>query len=132
MNGTLGLKSMLNMDVFSEMIASPRQYSANITANWGLSYSQALSFGAFLLGYQQPFARPYIEKVFADGGGLFTTKSIRRWIFNSTDPLLAIADPASLPSSNIQQNETSEDESYTRFRASTYYTGKNNISQVCH
>jgi hypothetical protein len=69
--------------------------------------------------------------VFNAGGGLITTKSANRWIFNSTDPLLAIADPHSLPSSNLQQNETSPDESYEQFRASTYYTGKNNISQVC-
>jgi hypothetical protein len=64
MNGTMGPKSMLNMAVFADYVPGPPSNGKFTMEYWGITFKQALSVGAYLLGYE-PFALPYIEKVYS-------------------------------------------------------------------
>eukprot|EP01094_Clydonella_sp_ATCC50884_P002256 TRINITY_DN11737_c0_g1_i1.p1 TRINITY_DN11737_c0_g1~~TRINITY_DN11737_c0_g1_i1.p1 ORF type:complete len:836 (+),score=190.65 TRINITY_DN11737_c0_g1_i1:301-2508(+) len=130
--GKRGIAHMTNVPYFlAAFVYGSKTGNWSIVEDvWGLPADQAKQweeYQAFVLFELVP---PELGKIFAAGGGVITSKSVHRWIFNQSDPLLAIADPSMLPLSNLQQNETSEEESAEMFAASTMYTGNDDISKV--
>ena len=105
-------------------------FRQEIENEWGLPKSQATMFVLYF-GYATPtFASPYLKEVFAMGGDMFTSRSVDRWVFNTSDPLLLIASPTTPQLANLIQNQTSEAESLATVPASTLYTGLNNNQLV--
>ena len=53
------------------------------------------------------FVSDFLQSIFALGGGLLTTMSITEWIFDNTDPLLALIAPDQSDTSFFNNNEKS-------------------------
>jgi len=69
------------------------------------------------------------NKIIQEGGGLITKRTVRQWLFDAEDPLLAYAQPSS-QNVALLRNDTSTNSSAALYNASSFYTGKNNLTQV--
>jgi len=88
-----------------------------------------LKFGGYLIDVTSNFAVPELKQIFKGGGGLFTKRTVRQWLFNTTDPLLARLRPQN-PICFLVKNDTSEQQVLQDRIPSTYYTGKNDIDKI--
>lgn len=89
LNGTQPLMNPTNMAYFFTF-ASKKQYA--FTENlFGLSPDQTDCLFAYLSQVIAPKAVvPVLTKAQANGGGLFTTRTVQQMLFNAQDPLLAL------------------------------------------
>jgi hypothetical protein len=69
-------------------------------------------------GYMtESYARLVLDDIFAKGGGLFTARTVREWLWESQDPLLQFVAPALASKSVLVGNEVLEHRSRLTSRA---------------
>lgn len=132
LNGTYGLFRLENVQLFNTLYA--QQASGNTTARdliftyWDAigDASRLTSLAIYIRFNLIPGAvDPLLNQIRAAGGGMFTTRSVREWLFTARDPLLALVRPARA-NVGLVGNSTSAKETanYTYVRV---YTGKNDL-----
>lgn len=58
---------------------------------WGLNQTQALTLAAYFDHVVTDMVEPYlVHSVYAHGSGLITRRSVREWLYNGTDPVMAM------------------------------------------
>jgi hypothetical protein len=97
---------------------------------WGLSLEDASTFVAYFGYMTKSYATHVLDDVFAKGGGLFTARTVREWLWEGQDPLLELVAPTLASKSVLVGNETTPDEARARHNASVSWTGKGNVEDI--
>ncbi len=125
LNGTNGFFDAVNLGTFLTLVQLKQ--NDTIKALWGLSETES----QLVAGYLQYFSQAFIVNdtllpIFAQGGGLVSTRTVYQWLWDYTDPLLAVVNPQD-PKNNLFTNETQQDPNEAR---DVFNTGKNDISKI--
>jgi len=131
LNGSEGNFNINNMKIFGNYLTSGDFYA--IQQIWDLNLEDLVMIGAFLgVHFESLFTYSDLTQLFAEGGGLISTRTVHQWLWNATDPLAAAVVPphTAVPPANLLQNDSSIDEAKQRYPASEYYTGKDNITRI--
>lgn len=71
---------MLQMGMFTE-----------IQGVWGLNSTQAITLASYFDQVVTDMVEPYlVHSVYAHGSGLITARSVREWLYNGSDPVMAL------------------------------------------
>lgn len=97
---------------------------------WGLTIDDASTFMTYFGYMTENYARTVLDDTLAKGGGLFTARTVREWLWEGKDPLLELVAPTLASKSVLVGNETSPDEARARHNVSVSWTGKRNIADI--
>jgi len=126
--GNYSLFEMLNFAQFTSYVEA--KDFATVEKIWGLNETHALEFLGYLAGTMTAFGKPFLENIFAEGGGLFTQRTVHQWLMAALDPLLVVAVGAENAEVSLITNETSPEFARSKHRNNTVLTGKDKDKNV--
>jgi len=126
--GNSSLFEMLNFAQFAGFVES--KDFVKIEQIWGLNKTHALEFLGYLAGTTTAFGKPFLENIFAEGGGLFTQRTVHQWLMAGLDPLLVVAVGPKDAEISLITNETSPEFARSRHRNNTVLTGNDDVKNV--
>ncbi|KAL6058253.1 hypothetical protein QOT17_014986 [Balamuthia mandrillaris] len=127
LNGTQGIFSVDGVAAFLGALTSGDLQQ--VQEIWGLDLG---SLGVFIPNFLYDawvFSKPSLEAIFAEGGGLFTARTVHQWLWHVEDPLLQVLMPSAAEAAIIINQTTPEMARQLR-RPNTVYTGKNDLTKV--
>jgi len=133
LSGPYGVFEAANVGLLIKTLqeaARPPFNSSVLYERWGLIMEDAFTFGAYFAYMTAKYATYVLGDVFAEGGGLYTAKTVHEWLWEDRDPLLEVVAPNLATKSVLIGNETSPDEARERHNASVSWTGKRQIDEI--
>jgi len=95
---------------------------------WGISEEELPFVDVYLEHVDLQVAAPQLKEVLANNGGLFANRTVREWLFQDDDPLIARLQPSD-PSFCMLCNITKE-EFVAKNKPATWWTGKDDIRKI--
>jgi len=120
--GTYGLT---NPTYFALFIQTVKKYDlATVQTLWGLNFTEAATIALYFQYVGQAFAKPIFVEAMNRGSGLFVTKTAQEWLWNGTDPLLALFAGEVASEYHLGKNNT------ISAQPSILYTGKDDLDKI--
>eukprot|EP01105_Mastigella_eilhardi_P016433 TRINITY_DN3759_c0_g1_i1.p1 TRINITY_DN3759_c0_g1~~TRINITY_DN3759_c0_g1_i1.p1 ORF type:complete len:881 (+),score=202.87 TRINITY_DN3759_c0_g1_i1:282-2645(+) len=134
LQGPYALTSAANLGAFLQLVAAKN--FAVIQARYAIPASVAVPMASYVQYAGKTFMMPNLNAVFAQGGGLFSTRTAENWLFGKVngvktpDPLMTFLN-AGVPSyKSLLNNDSTIYDAWVRNSTYRKHTGKDYLSHV--